>query len=121
NKSAQIFDLLDEQRVNRETLFHPVQQLIHSNKLIRDEYRLQFKAELSSTTELIADKLFSIVKQASGEFRGDSESLATIKELKDKHDLNNKISLLNFLSELHDKLESSSNGQVGIESMLRKG
>ncbi|MDP2524194.1 hypothetical protein Q8W30_16620 [Neptunomonas phycophila] len=121
DKSAQIFDLLDEQRVNRETLFHPVQQLIHSNKLIRDEYRLQFKAELSSTTELIADKLFSIVKQASGEFRGDSESLATIKDLKDKHDLNNKTSLLNFLSELHDKLENSSSGQIGIESMLRKG
>ncbi|PHQ83700.1 MAG: ABC transporter [Thalassobium sp.] len=121
DKSAQIFDLLDEQRVNRETLFHPVQQLIHSNKLIRDEYRLQFKAELSSTTELIADKLFSIVKQASGEFRGDSESLATIKDLKDKHDLNNKTSLLNFLSELHDKLENSSSGLIGIESMLRKG
>jgi ABC-type lipoprotein export system ATPase subunit len=121
NKSAQIFDLLDEQRLNRETLFHPVQQLIHSNKLIRDEYRLQFKSELSSTTELIADKLFSIVKQASGEFRGDSESLATIKDLKDKYDLNNKNSLLNFLSELHDKLENSSSGQIGIESMLRKG
>lgn len=121
DKSAKIFDLLDEQRVNRENLFHPVQQLIQSNKLIRDEYKLQFKAELSSTTELIADKLFSLVKQASGEFRGESESLATIKELTDKHDLNSKKSLLNFLSELHDKLENSSSGQIGIESMLRKG
>lgn len=120
-KTAQIFDLLDEQRVNRETLFQPVQQLIQNNSLIRNEYKLQFKAELSSTTELIADKLFSLVKQASGEFRGESESLATIKELTDRHDLNSKQSLLDFLSELHDKLESSSNGQIGIESMLRKG
>ncbi|EMX6282208.1 hypothetical protein AAHD08_000229 [Providencia rettgeri] len=120
-KSAQIFELLDEQRVNREKLFHPVQKLIHNNKLIRDDYKLQFKAELSTTTELIADKLFSIVKQASGEFRGESESLAVIKDLKDKYDLNNKKSLLNFLSELHDKLEKSSSGSVGIESILRKG
>ncbi|MEI8603972.1 TrlF family AAA-like ATPase [Pseudoalteromonas sp. B160] len=120
-KTSQIFDLLNEQRANRETLFKPVQQLIQNNSLIRDEYKLQFKAELSSTTELIADKLFSLVKQTSGEFRGESESLATIKELTDRHDLNNRQSLLDFLTELHDKLVSSSSGQVGIESMLRKG
>lgn len=120
-KTAQIFDLLNEQRANRETLFQPVQQLIQNNSLIRDEYKLQFKAELSSTTELITDKLFSLVKQASGEFRGESGSLAAIKELTDRHDLNNRQSLLDFLTELHDKLESSSSGQVGIQSMLRKG
>ncbi|WP_337239375.1 hypothetical protein [Proteus faecis] len=44
-----------------------------------------------------------------------------LKDLKDKYDLNNKKSLLNFLSELHDKLEKSSSGAVGIESILRKG
>ncbi|MCL1123419.1 TrlF family AAA-like ATPase [Shewanella surugensis] len=120
-KTAQIFDLLNEQRANRETLFQPVQQLIQNNSLIRDEYKLQFKAELSSTTELITDKLFSLVKQASGEFRGESESLAAIKELTDRHDLNNRQSLLGFLTELHDKLEGSSSGQIGIQSMLRKG
>ncbi|MBL6985731.1 MAG: AAA family ATPase [Methylobacter sp.] len=119
--TAQIFDLLDEQRVNREALFQPVQQLIQNNRLIRDEYKLQFKAELSSTTELISDKLFSLVKQASGEFRGESESLSVIKELTDRHDLNDRLALLKFVTELHVKLESSSNGQIGIMSMLRKG
>lgn len=120
-KAAQIFDLLNEQRANREMLFQPVQKLIQNNSLIRDEYKLQFKAELSSTAELIADKLFSLVKQASGEFRGESESLSAIKDLTDKYDLNSKQSLLEFLTELHDKLEGSANGQVGIASMLRKG
>tara|TARA_B110000211_G_C14079347_1_gene553712 strand:- start:2491 stop:3315 length:825 start_codon:yes stop_codon:yes gene_type:complete len=120
-KTGQIFELLNKQRANREMLFQPVQQLIQNNRLIRDEYKLQFKAELSSTTELITDKLFSLVKQASGEFRGESESLAIIKDLTDRHDLNNRRSLLEFLTELHDKLVNSSNGQVGIESMLRKG
>lgn len=121
DKTAQIFDLLNEQRSNREKLFQPVQKLIQNNSLIRDEYKLQFKSELSSTTELITDKLFSLVKQASGEFRGESESLAAMKELIDRHDLNNKQSLLEFLTELNSKLESSSSGQIGIESMLRKG
>jgi ABC-type lipoprotein export system ATPase subunit len=121
SKTAQIFDLLNEQRSNREMLFQPVQQLIQNNSLIRDEYKLQFKAELSSTTELITDKLFSLVKQASGEFRGESESLAAIKELTDRHDLNNRQSLLEFLTELHDKLENSASAQLGIESILRKG
>ena len=120
-KTAQIFDLLSEQRGNREALFQPVQQLIQNNSLIREEYKLKFKAELSSTTELITDKLFSLVKQASGEFRGESESLAVIKELIDRHDLNDKQSLLGFLTELHDKLEQSSSGQTGIASILRKG
>jgi len=120
-KTAQIFDLLSEQRANREALFQPVQQLIQNNSLIRDEYKLKFKAELSSTTELITEKLFSLVKQASGEFRGESESLAVIKELIDRHDLNGRESLLEFLTELHDKLESSSSGQTGIASILRKG
>ena len=119
-KTAKIFDLLSEQRANREALFQPVQQLIQSNSLIRDEYRLQFKAELSSTTELITDRLFAIVKQNSGEFRGESESFSTIKELTDRYDINNKKSLLLLLTELHDKLEDSSSGQVGIASILRK-
>lgn len=120
-KSSEIFELLNEQRTKRENLFQPVQKLIQNNSLIRDEYKLQFKAELNSKTELITDKLFSLVKQASGEFRGESESLSVIKNLTDKHDLSSKQSLHEFLTELHDKLESSANGQVGISSILRKG
>lgn len=120
-KTAQIFDLLSEQRGYREALFQPVQQLIQNNSLIREEYKLKFKVELSSTTELISEKLFALVKQASGEFRGESESLAVIKELIDRHDLNDKLSLLGFLTELHNRLEQSSSGQTGITSILRKG
>lgn len=121
NKSAQIFDLLSEQKKNREILFQPVQQLIQSNKLIRDDYKLQFQAELSSTAESIAENLFSIIKQASGEFRGESESLSVIKELTDKNNINERQSLLAFLTELHDKLEAASNTKPGINSLLRKG
>lgn len=118
--TRQIFKALDEQKANREALFEPVQSLIQSNALIRDEYKLQFRAELSSTADQVSNKLFSIVKQASGEFRGESESLSVIKELMDRHDLDNEDSLISFIQELHKKLEDASKNTAGIASLLRK-
>lgn len=118
--AGDIFDLLDKQRSNREILFAPVQDLIQSNTVIRDEYKLQFKAELSSTIELISNKFFAMVKQNFGEFRGESESLSVIKDLFDRHNFNEKQSMLNFIKELHNKLEESKNDQIGFSPLLRK-
>lgn len=118
--AEQIFDRLDEQRISREALFKPVQELIQNNALIRDEYKLQFKSEIKSTPELIYTKLFALVKQNTGEFRGDSESLSVLKDMMDKHDLSSKQSLLEFIQELHDKLEVLSK-LPGVESLLKKG
>ncbi|MBA6359773.1 TrlF family AAA-like ATPase [Colwellia sp. BRX8-6] len=117
--TEQIFDRLDEQRISRESLFNPVQQLIQNNALIRDEYKLQFKAEIKSTPELVYSKLFALVKQTTGEFRGDSESLAVLKDMMDRHDISNKLSLREFVQELHDKLETVSK-LPGVESLLKK-
>ncbi len=117
--TEQIFDRLDEQRISREALFNPVQELIQNNALIRDEYKLQFKAEIKSTPELIYTKLFALVKQTTGEFRGDSESLSVLKDMMDEHDVSNKSSLLKFVQELHDKLEVVSK-LPGVESLLKK-
>lgn len=118
--TGKIFDILEDQRKKREALFEPVQSLIRNNALIRDEYKLQFSAELSTTADQVSSKLFSIIKQASGEFRGESESLAVIKDLIDRHNFDDKESVLSFVSKLHDKLESASKNEVGIASMLRK-
>ncbi|GCF88361.1 TrlF family AAA-like ATPase [Shewanella sp. M-Br] len=118
--TRQIFSALEEQKAYREALFSPVQSLIQSNALIRNEYKLQFRAELSTTSDLISNKLFSLVKQASGEFRGELESISVIKDLMDKHDLNDVESMLSFTEELHKKLEIASKNQVGISSLLRK-
>lgn len=117
--TEQIFDRLDEQRISREALFRPVQELIQNNALIRDEYKLQFKSEIKSTPELIYTKLFALVKQNTSEFRGDSESLSVLKDMMDKHDISSKQSLLEFVQELHDKLEVVSK-LPGVESLLRK-
>lgn len=118
--TGKIFDILEEQRKKREALFEPVQSLIQNNALIRDEYKLQFSAELNTTIDQVSSKLFSIIKQASGEFRGEAESYAVIKDLIDRHNFNDKESVLSFLSEMHNKLESASKNEVGIASILRK-
>lgn len=117
---GKIFDILEEQRKKREALFEPVQSLIQNNALIRDEYKLQFSAELNTTIDQVSSKLFSIIKQASGEFRGEAESYAVIKDLIDRHNFNDKESVISFLSEMHNKLESASKNEVGIASILRK-
>lgn len=117
--TEQIFDRLVEQQISRETLFNPVQELIQNNALIRDEYKLQFKAEIKSTPELVCTKLFTLVKQTTGEFRGDSESLSVLKDMMDKHDISEKSSLLEFVQELHNKLEAVSK-LPGVESLLKK-
>ena len=59
------------------------------------------------------------MKQTSGEFRGESESLSVLKEMMDKNDISDKQSLLKFVKELHDKLEMASK-LPGVESLLRK-
>ncbi|KAF7775581.1 hypothetical protein PCIT_a1797 [Pseudoalteromonas citrea] len=117
--TEQIFDRLDEQRISRETLFNPVQELIQNNALIRDEYKLQFKAEIKTTPDLVYSKLFALVKQTTGEFRGDSESLSVLKDMMDKYDISDKTTLLEFVKELHDKLEATSK-LPGVESLLKK-
>lgn len=78
---GEIFDALDSQRKSREELFKPVQDLIQSNKLIRDEYKLQFQATLGGSSDALASELFGLIKQISGEFRGEDESFLTVKKL----------------------------------------
>lgn len=122
--TAEIFDILNEQRKARELLFHPVHELIQKNKLIRDEYKLQFLATLGCSSDAIANPLFSLIKQNTGEFRGEDESYAAVKRVCDKYDLNKKEDVLAFVTELHSMVSNASQGgsktSVGINSVLRK-
>lgn len=118
--TGQIFGLLNDQRKGREDLFTPVQELIQNNELIRDGYKLQFIAELICTSDYVGSHLFELVKQNSGEFRGEPESFSVLQSLLDKYDLNVREELLSFVTELHDKLESAAAGESGISSILRK-
>lgn len=122
--SGDIFDILDAQRKGREELFKPVQDLIQGNSLIREEYKLQFQATLAGSADSIATALFTLIKQNSGEFRGEDESFAAIKKLAEEFDFNTKVGSLGFISGLHDKIIGAAGGgstsAVGIANLLRK-
>ncbi len=123
--TGEIFDILDAQRRAREHLFSPVQNLIQSNKLIRDEYKLQFQATLTGSPDVFAGALFEILKQSSGEFRGPDESFSLVKKIFEQFDLNAKDGALAFVTELHKKIATAAaatgnKSGIGIASMLRK-
>lgn len=122
--TADIFDVLHEQRQARAQLFQPVQELIQGNSLIRDDYKLQFQATLNVSPDAIADSLFSLIKQQSGEFRGGDESLAAVRKVAEHHELTFRDGVLGFVRELNGKVERAAAGtnpaSVGIGNALRK-
>ncbi len=123
NLSGEIFEILNTQRKAREDLFKPVQDLIQGNKLIREEYKLQFQATLGGSSEALASALFDLVKQNAGEFSGKDESYAVIKRVSEQFDLSQKENVLSFVEELDTKIHvSASRGNadaIGITSILR--
>ncbi|WP_340121289.1 TrlF family AAA-like ATPase [Methylobacter svalbardensis] len=124
NLTGDIFDILNAQRKAREDLFKPVQDLIQGNKLIIDEYKLQFQATLGGSSDALSSPLFALIKQNSGEFRGDDEGPAVVKRLSEQFDLNQKADVLSFVNELDTKIHAAALGgkadAIGIASMLRK-
>ena len=121
--SADIFDILDSQRKSREDLFKPVQDLIQSNSLIREGYKLQFQAALAGSPDVFASALFELIKQNSGEFRGGDESYGAVRKIAEQFDLNKKEDALKFVGELHAKIIAAANGNnegaIGIAPVLR--
>lgn len=121
--AGEIFDILDSQRSAREELFKPVQDLIQSNSLIRDDYKLQFQSTLGGSADVVAASLFALIKQTSGEFRGEDESYGVIRKLADQYDFNKRSDMLAFVTQLHDKILVTASGgksSFGIGSALRK-
>lgn len=123
--AGEIYDILDAQRRARGALFKPVQELIQGNSLIREEYKLQFKAKLGGSVEAFAENLFVLIKQNVGEFRGEDDSFNTVRRLGEVTDFDKRADALAFAQELHDKIAAASATignkiEYGIDSMLRK-
>ena len=120
--AGEIFDILDAQRKAREQLFKPVQDLIEGNSLIRVEYKLQFQATLSGSSDSVADSLFALIKQNSGEFRGEDDSYTAVKKIAENYDFNKRADILGFVAELYEKISvvAGNKSAVGISNVLRK-
>ena len=123
--TGEIFDVLDEQRQARARLFAPVQDLIRRNSLIREEYKLQFQADLTVSPDAVAESLFALIKQQSRAFRGGDESFTAVRRVADQFDIDTRTGLLEFIVELNQKVELAAAGgdaaSVGIADTLRKG
>lgn len=122
--TGEIFDILDAQRKAREQLFKPVQDLIQGNSLIRDEYKLQFQATLGGSSDSVAASLFALIKQNSGDFRGEDESYSAVRKVAEQYDFNNRTDILGFVTMLHEKIVIAASGgsksAIGINPVLRK-
>ena len=120
-----IYAVLAEQRIARANLFKPLQNLIEANSLIRNQYKLQFQANLSLSPEALAENIFSVVKQSVGPIRGDEESHAAVKELCDRHDLGDNqgaTALVNDLTSLlTEAARKTQPNEAGIRAICRKG
>lgn len=122
--SRKIYNVLVDQRTARENMFVPVQELITSNSLISEEYKLQFQSKLTFFPDAVAENVFSIVKQNVGEFRGDAESRFAVKTLYEQFNTQTGDGTIEFISTLAEKIEeassSSDKGSIGVRAMLRK-
>ncbi|MEK6747739.1 MAG: TrlF family AAA-like ATPase [Pseudomonadota bacterium] len=122
--TGEIFEALDAQRAARERLFKPVQELIQRNRLIRDDYRLQFQATLGGTIDVLSSELFDLIKKTSGEFSGEDESYAAVRRLSEQYDLSKKEDALGFVDALDEKIKNAASkgspSVIGITSILRK-
>jgi predicted ATPase/predicted metal-dependent phosphoesterase TrpH len=122
--TAEIYDVLAEQREARAALFKPLQDLIEGNDLVRDHYKLQFRANLSLSTEALAENIFSIVKQNVGSLRGEDDSRAALKERCDRHDLNARDGASGLANDLmallNDAARKSEPNNHGVRAICRK-
>lgn len=122
--AGEIFEGLSAQRDQRSTLFKPLQKLIEENALIRDDFRLQFKANLAAYHDAVSEKLFALVKQNVGDLRGEDDSRAAIKLRLEAHDINTRAGALAFAEEvhklLHDSARQRSPDQADLTGLMRK-
>ncbi len=120
----QIHAELCEQRDARARLFEPLQQVIQKNALIREEYKLQFQANLNASAEVISNYLFDLIKRNVGELRGDEEGYSAIRERFDKYQLKTPDGIAGFTNEitalLNDTASKSQPGVPGIRALLKK-
>jgi ATPase subunit of ABC transporter with duplicated ATPase domains len=122
--TGNIFVVLEAQRSAREILFKPVQDLIQSDELIREEYKLQFQASLNGSADAIAATLFDLIKLTHGELRGVDESLNVIRGLADRFEFGTKDGILGLVEALHKKVREAASAagknMIGVASILKK-
>ena len=126
----QIAKLLVSQRDSRGELYEPAQQIIEASPLIKAEYRLKFKAELSASADRVASLLFDLVKRDVGKLRGEEESLNAMRDVFAKYDVDKAadaedLEQSTHLAEainalLHEAARAKEQDGHGLDPIMRK-
>ena len=119
-----IFDSIEGQRRVREVLFTPLQSVIQGDVLIPEDYQLSFQAKLDARIEQFSSQLFDLVKQSSGQLRGEDKSLEAVRNIFEKRDLNSGDKAVELTDEIFDLLDGAARNiepkSFGLEEILRK-
>ncbi|MBL4767855.1 MAG: AAA family ATPase [Rhodobacteraceae bacterium] len=119
-----IFRSIEEQRKIREALFAPLQSVIQGDVLIPEEYQLSFQAKLDARIDRFSSQLFDLVKQNSGNLRGEDKSLEAVRDVFEAVGLateDDAVQLTENLFQLLDGAARNLDGKsYGLEEILRK-
>jgi ABC-type lipoprotein export system ATPase subunit len=120
--AGEILVEIQKLRQARSILFRPVQEVIDANKLIRDDYKLQFKATLAMSAATFSERVFSMIKQNFGPFKGEAESHSELHKVVEVRDINNGNEAIALVDEVLGKITSGLHAApsgVGLERAMR--
>lgn len=120
-KTKEVFSLITKKKGLREGLFSPVQRLIDSHSLIREEFKLQFQSYLSLGA--FSEKFFGYIKHSAGTFRGEDEGQEELRKIIESHEIESEEGVIAFINELmssvmYDK-RSEGSPEIGIDKIIR--
>jgi ABC-type lipoprotein export system ATPase subunit len=120
-KSREIYSLIIKKKVLRESLFSPVQRLIDSHVLIREEFKLQFRSYISMMG--FSEKFFGYVKHSAGTFRGEEEGQEELRKIMESHDIESEEGIVAFINDIMNSVmfDKRSDGapEISIDKVIR--
>lgn len=119
-----IFSYLESIQQLQRSMYKPVQNLIESHRLVKDEFELTF--ETSNSVTSLRQTFFNYIKRSSGTFSGEREGFDQLDQLINISDFQSADGVIEFLNTLLDKLKydrrasSASQDLIDIEDKLLK-
>lgn len=118
-----IFGYIQSIQDLRKSMYSPVQELIDSHQLVKDEFQLEFDTSMSVTN--LRDDFFSYIKRDTGTFAGVNEGFEVLDRLINISDFETSDSVQIFLDSLLDMLQydnsdTDKENKIDIEKRLLK-
>lgn len=119
-----IFGYLEKIQQLQRSMYKPVQHLIESHRLVKDEFELTF--ETSNSVTSLRQTFFNYIKRSSGTFSGEVEGFEQLDQLINISDFESADGAMEFLNTLLNMLKydrrtgSISQDLINIEDKLLK-